>query len=257
MNKTNEVWKNTVEQCLTEPDYVANPRGMEVREVINGSYTVPMPAYIDLADRNINLPFMFKEAAWIISGSNRTEEIAEYMSGYSKYSDDGTFLRGAYGPKVVDQLSYVVETLKNDNDSRQAYLNIWRERPGPSKDIPCTVGMQFLLRENELNMIATMRSQDVVLGYTYDVFTFSMVAETVRRLLRVENIQANLGRLSVNAGSMHLYSNFYDKAAKWIESDTRDLNIGFSVTEVLNNSDTYMGLIKDLEQGAKNAKVQK
>jgi thymidylate synthase len=249
-NKTNLIWQEKVGHCLGDPDFIASPRGMEVREVVQGSYIVPMPAFIDLKDRKVNVNFMFAEAAWIISGSNRLEDITPYMKNYANFSDDGVFLRGAYGPKVVDQLPYVVDTIAGDIDTRQAVITIWRERPGPSKDIPCTVAMQFLVRDGKLNMVTTMRSQDIVLGFTYDVFTFSMVAKAVQLLLRARGIEVMLGNLYLTAGSMHLYKNYYEKAEAWLDSTERDMDISHAVAFYVGKTQTYKDLISLLQLGA-------
>lgn len=248
-NETNIVWQQKVAECLTIPDFTSKPRGMEVKEVISGHYEVPMPAYIDLKARKVNVPFMFAEAAWIISGSNRLAELTPYMKVYENFSDDGVFLKGAYGPKVVDQLGYVVDAIQNDNDTRQAVINIWRERPGASKDIPCTLSMQFLLREGILNMVVTMRSQDIVLGYTYDVFTFSMVAKAVKLLLNERGIACDLGTLHLNAGSMHIYERHYEEGKAWVLEEDRDPEISKAVLKY-TNAKTYSDLIKQLQKGA-------
>lgn len=248
-NKTNIVWQSKVAECLGDPDFIVSPRGMEVRERISGGYSVPMPAYIDLIDRKVNVNFMFAEAAWIISGSNRLEDLTGVMKGYARFSDDGVFLRGAYGPKVVDQLGYVVDSIEKDIDTRQAVMNIWRERPGPSKDIPCTTNMQFLVREGNLHAVVTMRSQDIVLGYTYDVFTFSMVAKAVQLLLKERGVDVGLGDLHVNAGSMHIYSDYYERGENWLASEERDRHIGEAVLKV-TSVPTYSHLIVALQNGA-------
>ena len=252
MNKTNEVWKEKVQQCLETPDYVSKPRGMEVHEVLNGSYSVPMPAYLDYEERDVNVNFMFAEAAWIVSGSNKLSEVSRHMKKYADFSDDGLFLRGAYGPKVVDQIGYVADSIIKDNDTRQAVMTIWRERPAPSKDIPCTVAMQFLLRDNKLNMITTMRSNDIILGFTYDVFTFSMVAAALQRILKAGGLDVELGTLFVNAGSLHLYESHYKKAEEYLKAETTDNRTKELVDYVLENSPTYESLIKNLNTVADN-----
>lgn len=248
--RTNEEWKKKILQCRDKFSYVVKPRGMKCYEVISGHYQVPMPAFIDLKARNVNLPFMFAEAAWIISGSNRLGDLTPYMKVYKNFSDDGVFLRGAYGPKVVDQLPYVVDCLVKDNDSRQAVMTIWRERPGPSKDIPCTVSIQFFIREDVLHSVVTMRSNDIVLGFTYDVFTFSMIANAVRLLLKERGIDVVLGTLCVNPGSMHLYEQHVKSVQKWNEETERESLIPTLVLDVMM-AETYHELIVALEQNAR------
>lgn len=251
-NRTNQIWKDKVVEIRDNYDYVVKPRGMEVREKVAGQYTVPMPAYLDLENRKVNVPFMLAEAAWIISGSNRLEDLTPTMKRYADFSDDGVFLRGAYGPKVVDQLGYVVDSLAQDQDSRQAVLNIWRERPGYSKDIPCTTNMQFLIRENKLNMVTTMRSHDIVLGFTYDVFSFSMVAKAVQLLLKEKGINVELGDLTVTAGSMHIYETHYEKSEEWLQENAVNTAIGGLVRVIMEDSDSYSSLISNLKMYSKN-----
>ncbi len=250
VNNVNVVWQEQVHKLLTSPNFIAAPRGQEVREILSGQYRVPMPAYLDLSDRNINLAFMFAEAAWIISGSNRLSDLTPYMKTYANFSDDGVFLRGAYGPKVVDQLGYVVDALVADNDSRQAVMTMWRERPAPSKDIPCTLAAQFVIRDGKLNMIMTMRSHDIVLGFTYDVFTFSMIAASVRLLLRARGIRVELGDLYVTAGSLHLYERHYEQAEVWVNSTARNMSISKAVNKALLRVETYEQLIDALKEAA-------
>lgn len=257
INESTKTWQELVKRCYSEYDYISKPRGMEVREIINGSYTVPIPAYINLNARGVNIGFMFAEAAWIISGSNRLDELTPYMKGYANFSDDGIFMRGAYGPKVIDQLGYVVDSIEKDNDTRQAVLNIWRERPGQSKDIPCTLNMQFLLREGKLHAVVNMRSNDVILGVTYDMFTFSMVAYSVVLLLRARGIDVDPGSLLVNAGSLHLYEKHYESAKRWVETNTSHSEVPNRVDEVLVGVSTYQELIDSLKKGASNATKNK
>lgn len=244
-NVANDVFKEITNDIVENPEFVSYPRGMEVRENLNGSYTVPLGSYVDLIDRKVNIPFMFSEASWVTSGSNLTSEVSKYMKGYAQYSDDGTFMNGAYGPMVVDQLPYITSSLEKDQYSRQCYANIWRPRPGESKDIPCTVGMQFFIRDEFLYMTSTMRSNDAVFGYTYDIFTFSMVAKSVQLLLRKRGIDVELGDLTVNAGSLHVYDRHYKDVARWQGSTKRDDNIRYLV-EKINFVDSYEELVRKL-----------
>jgi hypothetical protein len=256
---TNAEWQLKLDELIAYGLKVS-PRGKETREQLAGQYTVPMPAYLSLAARKINLPFMLAEPAWILSGSNRLKDLTPYMRAYSNFSDDGVFLRGAYGPKIVDQLHYVVDCIADDPASRQAYLNIWRERPQKAADIACTTGMQFIMRPSlvegcfpELHCLVNMRSQDVVQGFTFDVFSFSMVAQAVRLLLRERDVLCGLGDLTVTAGSMHLYRDPFGKGddqflkarTVWSQATDEEAHIHEAVAVVMR-ADTYPDLIEAL-----------
>lgn len=262
MRGTSERWQHKLVELL-EHGVPVSPRGRETLEQIAGQVRLPMPAFLTLSARSINVPFMFAEAAWIVSGSNRAAELDPYMKGYRNFSDDGVFLRGAYGPKIVDQLHYVVDSLFEDQSSRQAFLNIWRERPGKAKDIACTTGMQFFIRGGELHSVTTMRSWDIVQGFTFDVFTFSCVAEAVRLLLAERGVNVDLGTLTVTAGSLHLYRDPFgkgdDQFAKvrdlWIPAVEEDAMIERYVT-MAYQATSYDGFVKQLWQIADDAKAE-
>ena len=64
-----------------------------------------------------------------------------------------------------------------------------------------------------------MRSQDVVFGMPYDIFTFSTLAYHMQMLLWTHyDIGVRLGRLYVRAGSMHIYERHYEDAQAWIKA---------------------------------------
>jgi thymidylate synthase len=169
---------------------------------------------------------MFGEAAWMLSGRNDVASVAKYVDGVKRFSDDGVTFFGAYGPKIITQTSYVINTLIKDNDSRQAVINIWRENPRSSKDIPCTLSLQFLLREASdelwLHTIASMRSNDAWLGTPYDTFNFSAISFYILCWLNFRGLKCKLGELNIQAGSRHLYENDFSKLDNIFTSTYQD-----------------------------------
>lgn len=85
------------------------------------------------------------------------------------------------------------------------------------------------------------------MGFTYDVFTFSMVAKAVQLLLKERGINVGLGNLYLNAGSMHIYDTHYDQAKTWIKSKKQDENISKLVLS-LSTVPSYVKLIDKLRE---------
>lgn len=205
---------------------------MPVWEILNNVSCVAMAQpVVTIEERKMGFKFMAAEAHWILSGDNRVENIVPYAQGIGRFSDDGYRFQGAYGPKVTEQLRYVVESLVADRDTRQAVLTIWRENPRPSKDIPCTISLQFIIRDGMIHTIANMRSSDLWLGWVYDVFNFTMITAWValRYRERLAEINPNaplptpapkLGKLFLNAGSQHIYEHNVD-ACRQIIHDSK------------------------------------
>jgi thymidylate synthase len=205
---------NATEGWLTDLSRVVgqglrvSPRGQSTLELV-GFQSSPVDMsqpFLTSKPRKLGYRFMAAEAAWILSGDNRVETISPYSKEISNFSDDGKVFAGAYGPKVLDQIEYVVESLAKDRDTRQAVLTIWRENPGPSKDVPCTVSVQWLVRDGLLHCVDTMRSSDLWLGHPYDVVNFSMLSVMVAVELRDKfDVKVGLGSLFLQAGSKHVY----------------------------------------------------
>jgi thymidylate synthase len=184
---------------------VVSPRGRKTLELPQMTMAVDMRFPVVLSPaRKLSYRFMAAEAYWILSGSDQVDGIAPYNPNIAQFSDDGVKFDGAYGPMVTDQMTHVVRSLTKDKDSRQATLTIWRPNPKPSKDIPCTVAMSFMIRGKQLNCHVYMRSSDAWLGVPYDIFNFTMITcEVMARLSITHDLTP--GTLFLTAASSHLY----------------------------------------------------
>jgi thymidylate synthase len=96
----------------------------------------------------------------------------------------------------------VIALLQKSPTSRRALIQIFNAEDNATryKEVPCTTTLQFLLRDDRLHLIATMRSNDAYLGLPHDIFCFTMLQEFVARILK-----ADLGSYRHYVGSMHLY----------------------------------------------------
>lgn len=164
---------------------------------------------INATNRKIGYRFMAAEALYILEGRNDIDFLEQYVPGFSRFSDDGFFQAGAYGPKIMDQLPYILRAIEKDENTRQAVLTIWRERPYDSKDIPCTIGMQFLPKDGVLDTVVYMRSSDAYTGLIYDTFCFAVISSIVAYFTSM-----GLGRSSIMMGSSHLYERDATAAGK-------------------------------------------
>lgn len=208
----NKVFFNTLHAILTR-GLNSQPRGLPTRELLGVQTVVDMSRpVLTVPKRELGYKFLCAEAAWIMSGDNRVSTIEKFSPVIKRFSDNGYNYFGSYGPKVVDQVAYVVDCLARDQWSRQAYMNIWREQPRVTKDVPCTVGLQWMIRDGVLHCFDTMRSSDVWLGWPYDVFNMSMISLGICVLMReVHGVELGLGDLTLTAASQHIYGDTISK----------------------------------------------
>ena len=228
-------WHNVL-GSIVDQGVVQEVRGKQTKELLNVQLTV-----LDLTQnilvnyrRQLNYRFMVAECLWIIDGRDDVEYLARFNSKMREFSDDGKTLAGAYGPRLQPQWSYIFNSILVDKASRQAVASIWTPNPPPSKDIPCTISFQFLIRDDRLNMVVNMRSSDVWLGLPYDFFTFSMCA-----IRLAEGLGLKPGALTMNLASSHLYQDHYVIAEQAL------FELSMTVrTKPLANLDVYRNLLE-------------
>lgn len=221
MKDFSEIWLDAVDRTLTHGVEVA-PRGKVTKEILQRTLEIDMrQPVLRVPKRELNYRFMAAEAYWILTGDDQVATIAPYNSRIAEFSDDGECFFGAYGPKIVAQLPYVVAKLNEDRLSRQAGLTIWRESPPATRDVPCTVAIFCSLRNDLLNLHVFMRSSDLWLGVPYDVFNFSMLGHYICCLLNHTRLSADFvtpGQLFLTAASSHLYQTNWDRAVVCLSS---------------------------------------
>jgi len=215
-------WRGALHGADLWGQWVA-PRGRKTKEQLGYTTIVDMrrPVVTDKF-RKLNYTFMLAEAAWILGGDNRLEPLAKYNSRMREFSDDGQTLSGAYGVPFREQLDYVANKLREDEDTRQAVMTTWARSPVPSKDIPCTVALDFKIRDGRLTTQVFMRSSDLWLGLPYDIFAFSMMSFAVmERYYEFGGPVLEPGKLYITAASSHIYERDMEKARVVLE-DTHD-----------------------------------
>ena len=194
------------------------PRGLPTIEVLGATLTLtdPRRRLVDVPPaRVINPAFAAAEAAWILSGSD-APWIYAYNDRLADYADNGR-LMGAYGPRLrrwhgtTDQLAHVLRTLSGDPGTRRAVIQLYDPEADARghKDVPCTLGYRFFLREGRLHMHTTMRSQDLWLGFCYDIFTATILQELLAGWLGAE-----MGSYRLSVDSLHLYARDVPRAQR-------------------------------------------
>ena len=202
------------------PDFISKPRGKRVREKLGVKFTITNPRHRIpyVPTRKFSVFYMVGELLWYLSGENSTDWISYYSSFWKNISDDGKTANSAYGsrlfkphPRIADakfiQWQYIIDELRRDPDSRRAVVHI--RVPDDSieakLDVPCTLTLQYFLRDNALYQIVNMRSSDLILGIAYDIPAFTFFQEMLANELGVE-----LGTYTHISNSLHIYERHFD-----------------------------------------------
>jgi hypothetical protein len=198
------------------------PRGDRTLEWLGPvATTYARPAERVLFDdaRDANPFFHLFEALWIASGRRDTGFIKEFLPAMMDYSDNKLVFNAAYGHRLrvhfgVDQLVKVAELLEADPDSRRAFMVIGdpEDLTRATRDVACNVAVFFKIRDGQLNMLVSNRSNDAIWGaYGANAVQFSFLQELIAAHCKVE-----MGTYTQLSDSFHIYPDS-EKGAELLE----------------------------------------
>ena len=204
------------------------------KELLNYSFSIPADKPLCLySQRKFSFAFMFLEPVFLFTNQN-ANEIAEPLIKYApnlkslalnegtgkfdgNYGDRINITNGEYftkPPKRTNQLIRCYNILKEDPQTRRAVVTIhnplWDKVDGKSKDIPCTLNLQFMIRDNELDCFCQMRSNDIWYGTPHNVFMFTFLQRAMAGWLGVR-----VGTYYHRANSIHIYEKHLGKAEEF------------------------------------------
>ena len=199
--------------------------GDVVGEILNATAIINDPTrfIVNSPLRKMSMRYAMGEFLWYLSRNNKLNAIQPYTSAWDRMSDDGVTVNSNYGHRIFeyfgfDQFEYVEKCLREDPNSRQAVIHIRDPKDyieEPTKDMPCTLTLQFFIRDEKLHLIANMRSNDIWTGFPYDVFNFCAIQNLLAMRLNIP-----VGTYIHNAGSLHLYERNYRDANKKSNAET-------------------------------------
>lgn len=216
-----ELYGHVINSVLNDGKRV-EPRGHACLEKLGVTLRLANPSQnvITSRRRKLSYHFMVAEWAWITAGLDDVASIAPYNKRISEFSDDEWTFFGAYGPRIYRDMSGVLGLLKRDPDTRQAVVCTWRPEvyQFTTKDVPCTLTLQFFIRRGALDLHVNMRSNDVWLGLPYDLFTMTQIQRSIALALGVD-----VGEYVHHVGSLHIYEHDLDNAERYTSDDPADV----------------------------------
>lgn len=191
--------------------------GEVASEIINAITVLENPTKNIMTNqvRRLSMRYAVGEMLWYLSGNPELKAIQNYTKAWDRMSDNGKTVNSNYGFLIkdaygFDQYEYCKELLRKDINSRQAVIHIKMPRntiENPTNDLNCTVCLQFLVRDGKLYCTTYMRSNDLWLGFPYDVFQFTCI-----QIRMAMELGLDIGSYTHIAGSLHIYERDFKKA---------------------------------------------
>ena len=166
--------------------------------------------------RDANPFFHVMEFVWMMSGSKDLAWIKRFNSGFEKYSDDGKTLPASYGYRWRkhwhhDQITVLVDHLRNDITSRRAVLAMWDPFADQSPiaklgaDLPCNTHIYFRVIGSQLDMTVMNRSNDAIWG----MMGANVVHMTLLHELVAHGVGVKIGTFRIYTNNLHIYEHHW------------------------------------------------
>lgn len=237
-----DIWREIMEKGRE-----SSPRGQKVKELdcFQGYIDNPWSTY---KSRNYPLSYAKREFQWYLNSDPFDDRICKHAKTWSKIQQDTGEIFSNYGyywfnPEYIHGMSgieWVIETLKQDPDSRQAYIpmnNVNHIFMG-NKDVVCSKGPQFRIINGALHIQVSFRSSDAVYGLGTDLPTYWWLWEMVALGLNIPR-----GMMVFEANSLHIYEKHWGMVNRVIQ-DGYSFFEPVSYPEISDNEDLLSGRLE-------------
>lgn len=180
--------------------------------------------------KKLHVKSIIHELLWFLKGDTNIAYLKENgVSIWDEWADENGNLGPVYGAqwrswpsdggKSIDQISLLIEQIKNTPDSRRLVVSAWN--PGQIHQMalpPCHVLFQFYVAGGKLSCQLYQRSADLFLGVPFNIASYALLTMMVAQVCDLE-----AGDFVHTFGDAHLYLNHIEQAQLQISRELRPL----------------------------------
>ena len=183
-----------------------------------------------LTTKKLHTRSIFHELLWFLSGDSNIQYLKDNgVSIWDEWADENGDLGPVYGAQWrswptpegghVDQIAGVVDSIRNNPDSRRHIVSAWNVAEVDSMALPpCHTLFQFYVADGELSCQLYQRSADVFLGVPFNIASYALLTHMVAHVCDLE-----AGDFVHTLGDAHLYSNHFEQAGEQLKRAPRRL----------------------------------
>lgn len=120
--------------------------------------------------------------------------------------------------ETIDQIKDVIETIKNNPDSRRMIVTAWNPEDVPLSALPpCHTLFQFYVNDGKLSCQLYQRSADVFLGVPFNIASYALLTHMIARETGLE-----VGEFVHTLGDAHIYLNHLDQVNEQLQIKPND-----------------------------------
>lgn len=217
-----EAFVAIVQDIYSLPDYIEQSRTGEMYEVLGYKYEVDDPTSFKFANEELGrIKYDYADYFynWMMSGCGveATEAFKKAYPNVSSYLDNPKSdalpanFNVFYGPRIIEQLPYIIKELETHPNSRRAVINILQASDLQLLDLdekleyPCCDSAMFTIRNGKLNLHLHMRSNNMANVAKLDMYLWGRAQCEI-----AEKLGLPVGRFISTIGSAHIFSSDFD-----------------------------------------------
>lgn len=185
-----------------------------------------------LTTKKLHLRSIIHELLWFLKGDTNIKYLHDNkVTIWNEWADENGNLGPVYGyqwrswhtpdGRTIDQISQVVESIKNNPDSRRHIVSAWNVADVDSMALPpCHTMFQFYVADGKLSCQLYQRSADVFLGVPFNIASYALLTMMVAQVTGLKP-----GEFVHTLGDAHLYLNHLEQTDLQLEREPRALPV--------------------------------
>jgi len=183
-----------------------------------------------LTTKKLHLKSIVHELLWFLKGDTNVGYLQENgVRIWNEWADENGELGPVYGSqwraweapdgRKIDQISQLIDSIKNNPDSRRHIVSAWNVAEIDNMKLPpCHLLFQFYVANGKLSCMLTMRSVDTFLGLPFNIASYALLTHMIAQQCGLE-----VGEFVWSGGDVHIYSNHIEQVKTQLEREPGEL----------------------------------
>jgi thymidylate synthase len=194
--------------------------------------------------KKLHLKSIIHELLWFLKGDTNIAYLKENkVRIWDEWADEEGNLGPVYGHQwrswsapngdTIDQISNVINDIKNNPDSRRLIVSAWNPADVPNMALPpCHLLFQFYVADGKLSCQLYQRSADSFLGVPFNIASYALLTMMVAQVTGLKP-----GEFVHTIGDAHIYLNHIEQVEMQLTRDPKPLpkmKLNPSVTNIFD-----------------------
>ena len=191
--------------------------------------------------KKVHLKSIIYELLWFLQGDTNVKYLQDHgVRIWNEWADENGDLGPVYGRQwrawknydgtVTDQISNVINQIKNNPDSRRLIVSAWNVADVDNMKLPpCHTLFQFYGAGGRLSLQLYQRSADLFLGVPFNIASYALLLLMVAQVTGLEP-----GDFVHSFGDAHIYTNHLEQVREQLSREPRQLPVMRLNPEVKN-----------------------